>query len=233
MNHIRLFEDWKQHVYTPDRHLGYPRENMPQIEDDQQINFFKYLDDLGIKHKKTSIKIKDIIPAQKEMRLDVAQQLLQKNSPKLKKPLIVSKDKYLMDGHHRWLALWLDNKNQSIDVILVDEKGVELLEIMKNFGEVKFKTMEANKIQLNEAGKFPITDIVYDLLPSSSFFSKNSTGGLSKEGFKKWEKVVDDLMKTLNDFYRKNNIPWQYYKSNVKPKLAVDTDNEWEDDDYT
>jgi hypothetical protein len=46
---------------------------------------------------------------------------------------------YLMDGHHRWLALMFDNPTQKLNVIIIGVKGKKLLEIMKNFDEVKFK----------------------------------------------------------------------------------------------
>jgi hypothetical protein len=126
-------------MYYPPNNLGYSRISMPQIEDEQQINFFKYLDTNGVIFRKKSIIIENIKPAQKDLRVDVAIELLNSNSPKLKKPLLVSSDMYLMDGHHRWLALMFDNPTQKLNVIIIGVKGKKLLEIMKNFDEVKFK----------------------------------------------------------------------------------------------
>ena len=128
-------------VFTPKKHLGFSRNAMPQIEDEEQENFFKYLKSKGIRLKKTKMKIKDITPAQKEMRADVAKGLLTSGSPKLRKPLIVSSDNYLMDGHHRWLALRFEDENNSVTVIKVNERGIKLLDIMRNFGNVKYKDM--------------------------------------------------------------------------------------------
>jgi hypothetical protein len=132
----------KGNVYYPPQNLGYDRINMPQIEDDQQINFFKYLDRHGVKFRKKNVKVDTIKPAQKDLRVDVASQLLMSNSPKLKKPLLVSSDMYLMDGHHRWLALMFGNPSQKLNVIIIGMTGKQLLDVMRKFDAVQFKGID-------------------------------------------------------------------------------------------
>jgi hypothetical protein len=126
-----------EQVYTPPKHLGFTRNNMPQIEDDKQEEFLKHLEDQGIKYKKTKMKVSDITPAQKEIRSDIATKLFKDNSPKLKKPLVVSSDNYLMDGHHRWLAFYQDNQNTQVDVYKVDTTGKKLIDLMKKFDPIR------------------------------------------------------------------------------------------------
>jgi hypothetical protein len=57
----------------------------------------------------------------------------------LNKPIIISKDNYLLDGHHRWLALW----NKFDDYKLVAHQANvyirDLLELASGFSKVAFK----------------------------------------------------------------------------------------------
>jgi hypothetical protein len=96
------------------------------------------------------------------------------------------------------------------------------------------KIIEDNRDRkkLNEAGKFAIDSILPDLLPSSKFFLKNKNKPVSKSDLEKYNKMVDDITKLLNNFYKKNNIPWQYYRSKLPPKLKVDDDSYVEDDEH-
>jgi hypothetical protein len=132
----------KNNMYYPPHNLGYSRINMPQIEDDQQYNFFKYLSDKGVKFFKKSLPIKNLKPAQKDLRTDVAANLMKSNPEKLKKPILISSDMYLMDGHHRWLALMFDNPSQKLNVISINIPGKKLLDIIKNFDKVQFKSSD-------------------------------------------------------------------------------------------
>ena len=126
-----------EQIYTPPKHLGFTRNNMPQIEDDRQEEFLQHLEDQGIKYKKTKMKVSDITPAQKEIRSDIATKLFKDNSSKLKKPLVVSSDNYLMDGHHRWLAFYQDNQNTQVDVYKIDTTGKKLIDLMKKFDPIR------------------------------------------------------------------------------------------------
>jgi hypothetical protein len=132
----------RDNMYYPPHNLGYSRINMPQIEDNLQLDFFKYLTNTGVKFDKKNITIGNIKPAQKDLRVDVATNLLKSGSVKLKKPLLISSDNYLMDGHHRWLALMFDNPKQKLNVVVINVKGKSLLQIMRKFDKVEFKSSQ-------------------------------------------------------------------------------------------
>lgn len=130
---IALFEE----IFIPPKHLGYTRITMPQIEDDKQEEFLRYLTASSIRYTSSRAVISDITPAQKEIRMDIAKELFRKKSPKLKKPLIVSSDNYLMDGHHRWLAYYQDSKDTKVDVIKVGMKAKDLIKVMLKFDDTR------------------------------------------------------------------------------------------------
>ena len=92
-----------------------------------------------------------------------------------------------------------------------------------------------NRKMITEAGRFPISDVVNDLIPSAAFLANKRGKVMTRNDYSRWETAVDDLVKVLNNFYKKHQIPWQYYKSNVRPPLPVDKEygSEWDEDDYS
>ena len=67
---------------------------MPQIDDKYQSTFLRYLKNENIKFTKSEVRVRDLRPAQSEIRVDIARKLLKTNSTKLKKPIILSSDNY-------------------------------------------------------------------------------------------------------------------------------------------
>jgi dephospho-CoA kinase len=131
-------------LFVPRNSLGVKRKDMPQIEDKDQDHFFKWLSSKGISHSKVSISPDSIKPSQSEINLDAANDLVDTNSPKLLKPVIVSSDSYLMDGHHRWMANII-KKTKSIPAIKVNMKATELLSTMRDYDKAKFKSITNEK----------------------------------------------------------------------------------------
>lgn len=132
-------------VFVPKGNLGIPRRNMPQIEDSDQKEFFSFMQKNGGKVSKEKLKASIIKPIQKEIRADVVKGFAKKSPEKLKKPLIVSKDNYLLDGHHRWLALLNQDKDIEVDVVKIGLPMKKLLDVARKFPKVVFKDMGNKK----------------------------------------------------------------------------------------
>lgn len=126
-------------IFIPSGNMGIPRRNMPQIEDADQEDFIDFLADNGVRVSKIKIQAKKIKPIQKEIRADVVQKLLKDNSPKLIKPVIISKDHYLLDGHHRWLAVLQDDKDVEVQALQANLNMRQLLELSQKFSKVIYK----------------------------------------------------------------------------------------------
>lgn len=126
-------------IFVPKGNLGIPRRNMPQIEDSDQKEFFSYMKKNGGGVSKEKIKATLIKPIQKEIRADIVKQLVKKDSKKLQKPLIVSKDNFLLDGHHRWLALLNIDKDIEVQVVKIGLPMKKLLDLARKFPKVVYK----------------------------------------------------------------------------------------------
>lgn len=102
-------------------HIGIPREKMPQIASDDKPEFFAALRAKGIKVEEGSMKVKDLIATQSDMNMDKVRAMTDTMPPDmLSKPVVVSSDNHVLDGHHRWAALKLRDPDATIQTQKVD-----------------------------------------------------------------------------------------------------------------
>lgn len=113
------------------------RKAMPQIQAKDIPDALNYLKKNGISNKKESIPAGRIIPMQ---RLNMAKvEALKSNTESLKKPVLVTKDYELVDGHHRWAANKELGNNQT--VIKLNATFDEVYEALTNYSKVFYKDM--------------------------------------------------------------------------------------------
>lgn len=122
--------------------LGVNRNDMPQIKSKDISEYLKFLKDKGIQVKTTSIPVSKIGMTQKNVNLDKVKGLMGGDIKQLSKPVILSKDNYVMDGHHRVVALYNIDPNFKIKGIKVDVPIKELLELTSDFPRVSYKGIE-------------------------------------------------------------------------------------------
>lgn len=119
------------------RHAGYDRSELPQVPHDKE-GFV--IDQLNLKHRR--VFARDIKPAQKHI---LKSKVIDKiDTGQHKRKYIVSKDWYLVDGHHSWATLIPDN--ESMDIYQSDMNIDELIRVLKDdFGygskDIKDKPM--------------------------------------------------------------------------------------------
>lgn len=126
----------KAEILIPPHSLGIPRSQMPQIEDDCMDAFIAHLKKNGVSVRKANVKVKTLKATQKELNADTVKNLLKQNPDKLKKPIFVSSDNYILDGHHRWLALYNFDEESSIPAYICSSDIRKLLQIAKTFDQV-------------------------------------------------------------------------------------------------
>ena len=119
--------DFKYKKYSS---LGRSRSSMPQIEknfnDDLLIHFSRSLGKNGV--KKTKIKLCDLKPTQVEFNTQKIISILEEKSNPWKNTIFfVSKDNYIVDGHHRWAAGLELNQDQEVDCYVLKLPIKELL----------------------------------------------------------------------------------------------------------
>lgn len=194
--------------------LDVPRRNMPQIKTKHLDKFKDWIKSQGFSTKKEYIFIKDLKPTQKDFNIKKVVELLNnKDSDKLKKVILVSKDNFILDGHHKWLAHFNMDENKKLEVLKIDLDVKDLLEKAKEFPKVRYKDIEDNIYKKTDPKlKFAILKILSRLKYnyfSSEHPNKKLRGKLFKfldeSGFKiELLKNKETLFLDKSDFYLNN-----------------------------
>lgn len=120
----------------PDDTLGVPRRHMPQIDEKHYENLFRYIYENGGKIKKETVDPADLMSTQSEFS-DKGVEAAMTNG-KMDKPIIISSDDYVLDGHHRWLAA-KNAKMHKITAFRMSLPAKEGLSMLINFPQTTFK----------------------------------------------------------------------------------------------
>ena len=119
--------------------LGIPRRLMPQFtspRDNQSFTAFaekRY----GIKSQRATRRAARLKPSQEEINRerveDVQEDIVEKKlDPNV--PLIVSRDGYVIDGHHRWAAYKSHHPGKKLPVLLVNASARDVLSVAATWG---------------------------------------------------------------------------------------------------
>lgn len=163
------------------RELGIPRHDMPQLkgtpapgsiadklpkapngEVDSEAMFKKYLEKSGHKITPTTVDVTQLKASQTELvgakvagMRDALENLPPEKTKGITAPIFVSKDGYILDGHHRWAALvgvamGKNSKNPPVmmDVQVIDIDAKEMIDITNKFTEkigIKAKAASTSK----------------------------------------------------------------------------------------
>ena len=146
--------------------LGISRSYMPQF-DDPATRFLQALsEDGGISVVEAKTKVGELKATQREINARKVLGMLEAyragDFPAIWEPIIVSNDNFILDGHHRWAALLVDDPSNEMNVYRVDLPIWRLLVAAnaspgvtsRGFGDLK-KNPEWGKLaaQAREAGK--------------------------------------------------------------------------------
>lgn len=119
--------------------LGIPRRLMPQFTTPRDIKTFTSFigKNYGIKTRRAKRRAGQLRPSQEEINKerveDVKEEIREKKlDPKV--PLIVSKDNYVIDGHHRWAAYKAYHPAKLLPVLLVDANARDVLSTAATWG---------------------------------------------------------------------------------------------------
>jgi len=109
--------------------LGISRIKMPQVRSADYEEYVEYLADQNITFKAKDVDPNDLKPIQREFNIisvDRAFKKMLEIIPGAKlKSIIISKDNFIVDGHHRWIAHV--NAKRKISVVQASVNMKELL----------------------------------------------------------------------------------------------------------
>jgi len=120
----------------PEDTLGVPRRHMPQIDEKHYEDLFRYIYDKGSKIKKETVDPAELSSTQSEFS-DKGVEAAMTNG-KMNKPIIISSDNYVLDGHHRWLAA-KNAKVHKITAFRINLPAKDGLSMLINFPQTTFK----------------------------------------------------------------------------------------------
>jgi len=121
-------------------HLGYLRHEMPQITSEHAPALRDWLKGKGVGIEDGTAKVSDLKPTQREVNPDKVAQL---PAEKLGKPLMVSSDGHILDGHNRWARMLAENPGQSVKTVRIDKPAREAVALLNTFPQVKHQDVEA------------------------------------------------------------------------------------------
>lgn len=115
--------------------LGIPRNQMPQIKQTDMKEFMKFLADKGVSVKKLTIEVGKLRPSQKEYSQDKVKSMVSTMpiNKIVDNVFLVSTDRYIADGHHRYLAASMINPRTLVNCWQINLSIVELLRVIHDF----------------------------------------------------------------------------------------------------
>lgn len=119
--------------------LKISRKDMPQISEDDINEFLSFLKDNGVTTEKTKRQVNRLRATQKHLNFEKVENLLSAPDSVLKKLVIISNDGRILDGHHRFAALYVKEPTATIEVIEVNTDMRTLLSLAKKFPKTTFK----------------------------------------------------------------------------------------------
>lgn len=129
-------------LHIPKHGLNIQRALLPQINSTDVPEFIQWLKThKHIKITHTDFPVASLHPTQGDFNQVKIRQLMKDKREHLKKPIIMSGDHYLLDGHHRWLALLNLDSAETIPAIIVHTKILDLIAAAKEFPKSFTKTV--------------------------------------------------------------------------------------------
>jgi hypothetical protein len=130
---MRSFDQWllegsPDDIMIPNEDLAIRRNraNMPKLSDLAQ--FQTDLRTSGVGYDVRMVDPMKLKPGQRNFDMDKVREFQQTTNPTLDMPLIMSRDNYVVDGHHRWIAA--ANNNVPIMAHHVDMDFQDLIELL-------------------------------------------------------------------------------------------------------
>jgi ribosomal protein S18 acetylase RimI-like enzyme len=133
--------------------LGVKRQDMPQVHRDHYPELLKYLSSHGGQIRHGEVHAHELKAVQSEFSDTGVRKMMSTGGRPSdsvdKKPLIVSSDNYIIDGHHRWLAAW--NQDEVVPIMQVSLPVRKLLQLIRDFPHTTYKDIHEERTPLEQA----------------------------------------------------------------------------------
>lgn len=191
MKSFKIF--FNESIEVPERKdtLDIDRKDMPQVQSKDLKHFFKHLKDNNVSVKEKTVNPSTLNASQGHFHKEKIRSLItaMQKSESIGQPIIVSKDNYVIDGHHRWLA-HCNLENKPINIYHVDKNAKDLIDTMNSYSKsFNSKLYEENLDETLKKinGKWAV---VSKSDPSRVLQYYKGEGKPSEEWFKKVERRI-------------------------------------------
>jgi hypothetical protein len=161
------------------KNLGFKRKEMPQIEAKNISKFLDFLKSEDISFIEKSVDSRTLRPTQGQFNRAKIQGMIDSIDTKKQHPIMVSKDGYVIDGHHRWLAHY--NLNRKIPVIEID---LNINDALDKMHDSPLSIKRGLKEDVNADTSFEV------------FMEDNQCALITQKDIRELEKFADDLLNT-------------------------------------
>lgn len=196
--------------------LGVARKDMPQIHKDHYPEFIRYLKDHGASVSTKRVHAKELKPVQSEFSDTGVKKMMKNKNPNKgttrDKPLIVSSDNYIIDGHHRWLASF--NLDEDIPIMQFSIPIKKMFQLVKDFKHTTYKDIHEEVVTeaLKDAYPYDISNEGPRLIRAWFDAAKGST--------------VTAQMAAMDDYYLATLA--HYADFDIRDVKGVTSDDVWE-----
>lgn len=137
---VRALEDIKDSDLFKLRGL-IPRKRMPQVHRSNMKHFLDTMRQDGLRVQRGAVEVRKLKPVQTDIQRKKVIELMRLPKGELEKgkPVIISQDNYILDGHRRWGALWVADPTNKINVIRVGLPIKALLDYVRSYPRVEFQ----------------------------------------------------------------------------------------------
>lgn len=122
-----------------DSDYSIPRREMPQIAAADHKDYLYHLKQHGVLTTHETVPAHTLNPTQKNFDADKVKQMSLKTAADPKKPILITRDNDILDGHHRWKKLLDYNQNSNIRAIRLNTNTAHAIEVSKKFPKVFYK----------------------------------------------------------------------------------------------
>lgn len=125
--------------------IGISREQLPQIDFDYLDDILDKLSDENVEVRTGTVPAADLTPSQDKLNNEKVQSIVDQGTWNDDRKLFISKDGFIVDGHHYWAANMLKEPGRRIPVFLVGMNIIDLINWFNSTEYVENKTITEGK----------------------------------------------------------------------------------------